>query len=169
MKPHFWIAIFWNSDMFSKNKNWIKYIVHLNFLYKFGRIQHVTSFFLYHPMRKCSKLWKYNFRLQKTTKIVINVILEKFRLILWKFNSSFSIRMRLEESTVKTVFFFTLFMWKLNNYENTVLDYKKRSKHAINIIFEKFRSSFYGSSNLYFLFLMRIALGGSTLKRSFFL
>jgi len=32
------------------------------------------------------------------------------------------------------------FMWKLKNYENTVLDYKRRSKHTINIIFEEFRS-----------------------------
>ena len=61
------------------------------------------------------------------------------------------------------------FMWKLKNHENTVLDYKKRSKHAINIIFEEFKSSFYGSSNFYFLFLMRMDWGGSTLKRSFFL
>eukprot|EP00493_Phyllostaurus_siculus_P025562 UN25906 len=38
--------------------------------------------------------------------------------------------MRLEESTVKTVFS----KYFLKNYENTVLDYKKRSKHAINII-----------------------------------
>ena len=57
----------------------------------------------------------------------------------------------------------------LADYENKVLDSKKWSKHAINIIFEEFKSSFYGSSNFYFLFLMRMDWGGSTLKRSFFL
>ena len=59
-------------------------------------------------------------------------------------------------------------MRKLKNYENTILDYKKRLKHAINIIFEEFRCGFYGSSNLHFLFLMRMGLGGSTVKSLFF-
>ena len=47
--------------------------------------------------------------------------------------------MRLEGSTVQNVNFFTVLCGNLKIHENTVLGYKKWSKFAMHMIFEKFR------------------------------
>ena len=138
----------------------------------FGRIYSKDRIFLYRFMWKLKNCENTVLDYKKRSKHAINIIFEKFRS--WFYGSSNLYFLFFNENVFGRIYsedriFLYRFMWKLKNYENTILDYKRRSKHTINIIFEEFRSWFHGSCNLYFLLLMRMALEGSTVKSSFFL